>query len=52
VLGDRDAWQFLTQLTVNVIGYDAVKRQVNVEMKTPGRMLGTKWFLDSDAVVR
>ncbi len=52
VLGDRDAWQFLSQLTVNVISYDAAKRQVNVEMKTPGRMLGTKWFLDSDAVVR
>lgn len=52
VLGDRDAWQFLKQLTVNVISYDAAKHQVNVEMKTPGRMLGTKWFLDSDAVVR
>ena len=52
VLADRDAWRFLTQLTVNVISYDAAKRQINVEMKTPGRMLGTKWFLDSDAVVR
>jgi hypothetical protein len=51
VLGDRDAWQFLKPLTVNVIRYDAAKHQVNVEMKTPGRMLGTKWFLDSDAVV-
>lgn len=52
VLGDRDAWQFLNQLTVDVISYDAAKRQVNVEMKTPGRMLGTKWFLDADALVK
>jgi hypothetical protein len=52
LLSNRDAWQFINPLTVNVISYDAAKRQVNVEMKTPGRMLGTKWFLDSDAVVR
>jgi len=52
VLGDRDAWQFLKQLTVNVISYDAAKRQVNVEMKTAGRLQGTTWWLDASAVGR
>jgi hypothetical protein len=26
--------------------------QVHVKMLTPGRMLGTDWFLDADALVR
>jgi hypothetical protein len=52
VLSQRDAWQFLSQLTVRVLGYDPGKQQVNVEMTTPGRMLGTKWFLDASALVQ
>jgi len=52
LLSNRDAWQFTNPLTVKVISYDAAKHQVKVEMETPGRMQGTKWFLDSDAVAR
>jgi hypothetical protein len=52
MLSNRDAWQFLTQLNVKVISYDSAKNQVNVEMTTPGRMLGTKWFLDAGTLVK
>jgi hypothetical protein len=52
LLSNRDAWQFLNPLTVKVVSYDAAKHQVKVEMETPGRMQGTTWFLDSDALVR
>jgi len=52
VLRSRDAWQFLNQLTVSVLGYEPAAEQVNVEMKTEGRMLGTKWWLDAHALVQ
>jgi hypothetical protein len=52
LLSNRDAWQFLNPLTVKVVSYDAAKHQVKVEMETAGRMQGTTWFLDSDALVR
>jgi hypothetical protein len=52
LLSNRDAWQFTKPLTVKVVSYDQAKHQVNVEMETPGRMQGSKWFLDSDAVGR
>src|ERR1700722_8846040 len=52
LLSNRDAWQFTNPLTVKVVSYDAAKHQVKAEMETPGRMQGTKWFLDSDALVR
>jgi hypothetical protein len=52
LLSNRDAWQFTNPLTVKVVSYDPAKHQVNVEMETPGRMQGTKWFLDSDGVAR
>ena len=51
-LGERDAWQFGNQLSVKIISYDAATNQVHVKMLTPGRMLGTDWFLDADALVR
>ena len=51
-LSERDAWQFLNQLTVKIISYDGAKNQVHVEMRTPGRMLGTDWFLDAEALVK
>lgn len=51
-LGNRDAWQFLNQLSVKVLSYDPAKSQTNVEMKTSGRMLGTKWWLDAETLVR
>ena len=52
LLSNRDAWQFIKPLTVKVVSYDAAEHQVNVEMQTAGRMQGTKWFLDADALVR
>jgi len=52
LLSNRDAWQFTKPLTVQILSYEPGKKQVNVEMKTPGRMLGSKWFLDTDALVQ
>jgi hypothetical protein len=52
VLSQRDACQFLNPLTVKVLGYEPGKHQVNVEMKTPGRMEGTTWWLDDDTLAR
>ncbi len=52
VLGNRDAWQFIHELTVAIRSYEPQKTQVNVEMKTEGRMLGTTWWLDVDALKR
>jgi hypothetical protein len=44
--------QFTNQLTVEILSYEPQQNQVNVEMKTPGRMLGTTWWLDADALVQ
>ena len=52
VLSRRDAWQFLTQLTVRILSNGPGKNQIKVAMKTPGRLLGTTWFLDADAFVQ
>ena len=52
VLSNRDAWQFTKQLTVRILRYEPGKSQVNVEMKTAGRMLGSTWLLDADALVQ
>jgi hypothetical protein len=52
VLSHRDAWQFTKQLTVKILSYEPGKNQVNVEMKTQGRMLGSTWLLDVDALVQ
>ncbi|MFY9985372.1 MAG: hypothetical protein WAK31_11475 [Chthoniobacterales bacterium] len=52
MLSDRDAWQFTNQLAVKVLSYEEGKHQVNVEMTTPGRMLGTKWWLDTSTLVQ
>lgn len=51
-MSERDAWQFTNPLTVKVISYDAATNQVSVEMLTAGRMQGTKWFLDTEALAR
>jgi hypothetical protein len=51
-LSHRDAWQFTKPLTVKILSYEPGIKQVNVEMKTPGRMLGSKWLLDTDALVQ
>src|SRR5262245_56150650 len=47
VLSSRDAWQFTSELTVEILSHNPRQNQVNVEMKTPGRMLGTTWWLDA-----
>ena len=52
VLGQREAWQFLKPLKVKILSYEPAKSQVNVEMKTAGRMQGTTWWLDASAVGR
>ncbi len=41
-LSQRDAWQFINQLTVKILGYEPQKNRVNVEMKTEGRLSGSK----------
>jgi hypothetical protein len=51
-MSERDAWQFGNQLSVKIISYDGAKNQVHVQMLTPGRMLGTDWFLDAEALVK
>ena len=43
MLSQRNAWQFLKP---------GERSQVNVEMKTAGRLQGTTWWLDASAVGR
>jgi hypothetical protein len=51
VLAARDAWRFTAPLDVKVLAYDPGTHQVQVEMETPGRMLGTDWFINEDALI-
>jgi hypothetical protein len=51
-LSQRDAWQFIDQLTVKILGYERRNNRVDVEMKTEGRFLGSKWHLEPDALVQ
>lgn len=50
VLSQRDAWQFLSPHSVKILSYLAARKQIKVEMTTEGRMRGTKWWLDSEAL--
>lgn len=52
LLAKRAAWQFIKPLTVKILSYDSRKKQVNVEMMTAGRMLGSRWVLDADALAQ
>jgi hypothetical protein len=52
VLGKREAWRFINPLAVKVLDYARDKQQVKVEMTTPGRLLGSTWFLDAGALQR
>jgi hypothetical protein len=52
VLGNRDAWQFINPLTVKILSYKPRENRVDVEMKTSGRLLGTTWSLDADALMQ
>jgi len=49
-LGERDAFQFIAQLTVKVLRYDRAKNQVEVQMTTPGRFQDTTWAVDASAL--
>ena len=51
-LSQRDAWQFINPLSVKILDYAPDKNQVKAEMTTPGRLLGTDWFLDTSALVQ
>lgn len=48
----REAWQFLSPLDVKILAYRPKTHQVEVEMTTAGRMQGTTWRLDSEALVK
>jgi hypothetical protein len=52
VLRARDAWQFLDQLPVKILRYEPGKHRVSVEMTTEGRLNGTTWSIDPDALVQ
>jgi hypothetical protein len=52
VLSQREAWQFLKPLKVKILRYEAATGQINVEMRTDGRLQGTTWWLDASAVGR
>ena len=48
----REAWQFIYQLPVKILSYEPAKNRVEVEMLGEGRLAGSTWFLDPDALVR
>jgi hypothetical protein len=52
LLKTRDAWQFLHPLDVKILGYRPKTHRVDVEMTSDGRMQGSRWMLDVDALVR
>ncbi len=51
-LSERAAWQFASQLVVRVIDLAAESNQSKVEMTSPGRLNGSAWFLDTDALLK
>jgi hypothetical protein len=48
-LGARYAWQFTKPLTVKIISFEPRKNQAKVELLTPGRYLGSTWWIDGNA---
>jgi hypothetical protein len=46
----RDAWQFIKPLTVKVLAVTPKANRVEVEMMTEGRLQGSRWLLDVDAI--
>ena len=52
LLSQREAWQFLKPLKVKILNFDPAASQINVEMRTAGRLQGTTWWLDALAVGR
>jgi hypothetical protein len=51
-LGARDAWQFTKPLRVKIISFDPEKNQAKVELLTPGRYLGSTWWIDGNAFAK
>ena len=49
-LRQRDAWQFIKPLTVKVLAVTPKANRVEVEMMTEGRLQGSRWLLDVDAI--
>jgi hypothetical protein len=52
ILSGRQAWQFINPRSVKILGYERRKNQVTVEMKSEGRLQGSTWLLDANALVR
>ena len=52
VLVKRDASQFSNQLPVKILKVEPKAHQVEVEMTIEGRMHGSTWWVDADAVAR
>jgi hypothetical protein len=50
LLKNRDAWQFLKPLAVRIRSARPKAHWVDVEMTSEGRMKGSKWLLDADAI--
>ena len=51
LLSARDAWQFLSPLTVRILRYEPGQHRVKVEMTDEGRLKGTTWSLDPNTLV-
>jgi hypothetical protein len=50
LLRNRDAWQFTKLIAVRIREYRPATHQVDVEMTAEGRLRGTVWVLDADAI--
>jgi hypothetical protein len=50
VLRQRDAWQFTKPLTVKILDFAPKTGRADVEMTTVGRLQGSRWLLDRDAL--
>jgi hypothetical protein len=50
LLTQRVGWQFIHQLRVKVLGYDAGKHEAHVQMLTEGRFVGLDFYIDADAL--
>lgn len=49
-LHQRDAWQFTKPLAVKILAVAPKANRVDVEMMTVGRLQGSRWLLDTDAI--
>lgn len=49
-LHERDAWQFINQQPVKILKVEPEKNRVSVEMTREGRLQGTLWVIDAEAV--